>query len=132
MDLISIAARIPTRRITKGEDAVDRLNYLFTPVILGIFGVLISMGSWVGDPISCWMPQHFTGSHSKYATSHCWVKNTYHLPFEEEIPHQHEGERVENGEIIYYQWLPFILVVQAILFYLPNVVCSSLNLYICY
>ena len=127
MDLVSIAARIPTRRIAKGEDTIDRLNYLFTPVILGVFGVMITMGHWVGNPITCWMPTHFTGSHSKFATSFCWVKNTYYLHFDNEIPKEHEGDLMRRGEIVYYQWLPFILLAQAVLFYMPNIVWTGLN-----
>ena len=67
-----------------------------------------------GDPIKCWVPQHFTGSHTKYTNAYCWVKNTYYLPFNEYIPNeveytdQHEGA----SELPYYQWLPFIMLAQ--------------------
>ncbi len=67
----------------------------------------------------------FSGSHKKYANSYCWIKNTYYLPFHEEIPRQHETEK--KREIIYYQWLPFILLLQAVFFYLPSVVWRAFN-----
>ncbi len=67
------------------------------------------------------MPQHFTGSHSKYTNNICWVKNTYYLPFDEHIPTENgcpsfrnHVEYPEDAEILYYQWLPFILLGQVI------------------
>ena len=57
--------------------------------------------------------------------SYCWVKNTYWLPFEHEIPKEHEDEK--RHEILYYQWVPFILLIQASMFYAPHAIWRALN-----
>ena len=47
----------------------------------------------------------------------CWTTNTYFLPFEtEEIPAENDPRR----RISYYQWVSFILLCEAIMFYLPR------------
>lgn len=122
--IVSLVVKVP-RNLRYDDDPVDRLSHRFTSLIIVVFAVLISMTQYVGKPITCWVPKHFTGSHTKYANSHCWVKNTYWLPFEEEIPKHHEEER--RREIIYYQWMPFILLTQAFFFYLPSAVWRAFN-----
>ncbi len=74
----------------KDNDFADRLSSRYTVFILIVDAIVVSAGMWVGDPIICWVPMHFTGSHTKYANSYCWVKNTYYLPFYDEIPKAHE------------------------------------------
>ena len=41
------------------------------------------------------------------------IRNTYYLPFHEEIPRQGE----ERDHIPYYQWIPFILLGQVSILY---------------
>ena len=78
---------------------------------------------FTGEPINCWVPAHFTGSHVAYANSYCWVKNTYYLPFDDYIPKDHEP----HDHLPYYQWVPLILLVQALFFYLPIMAWRTLN-----
>jgi len=40
---------------------------------------------YLNKPITCWAPVHFTGAHTKFMTSYCWVKNTYYLPWHDEV-----------------------------------------------
>jgi len=110
---------------SKDDDFADRLSNRYTVMIIIVFSVVVSGAMYVGSAITCWMPQHFHRSHTKFANSYCWVKNTYYLPYEEQIPHpeDHEARQV----IPYYQWIPFILIGQAALFYLPSVVWHGLN-----
>ncbi len=57
---------------------------------------------YLGSPIICWVPMHFTYSHTMYANSYCWVKNTYYLPMGENIP---DPEVTDKKMITYYQWV---------------------------
>ena len=57
--------------------------------------------------------------------SYCWIKGTYHLPIKEYIQHEHEENK--RDMISYYQWVPFILMCQALLFYLPIMFWRTLN-----
>ncbi len=55
----------------------------------------------------------------------CWVQNTYYVPPNATIPKE-QIER-EKGEIKYYQWVSFVLLLQAFLFYMPRVFWTSFS-----
>jgi hypothetical protein len=42
------------------DDWVDRLNHLYTVLLLCVFAVFTGGGQYVGDPIQCWCPAQFT------------------------------------------------------------------------
>ncbi len=107
------------------DDRVDRLSSIYTVLLMVVFAILVNMTQWIGKPIICWTPKHFTGAHIKFANSYCWIKTTYYLPFDDEIPKGHEGETRQN--IQYYPWIPFILLAQALFFYAPSAVWHSFN-----
>ena len=122
--LVKLMTSGPDKGSKHDDDFSDRLSHRYTVIILVTFAVLVGMTHYVGKPISCWAPKHFTGSHNKYTNSYCWVRNTYFLPFEEHhIPHELE----DRQHVPYYQWIPFILLGQAVLFFLPSVVWHGLN-----
>ncbi len=78
----------------RDNDFADRLSSRYTVFILVTFAIIVSFNMHVGSPIHCWTPVHFEDGHTKYANSLCWVKNTYYLPFYEEIPKAHEARYV--------------------------------------
>jgi hypothetical protein len=123
MDLVTVFTSLPDTKAKKDDDISDRLSSRYTVVILVVFAIVVSASQYVGTPIVCWVPVHFTGSHTKYTNSYCWVRNTYYLPYQEHIPKEHEDKQT----IPYYQWVPFILLSQAILFYLPSIIWHGLN-----
>ncbi|KAI0223079.1 Innexin-19 [Lamellibrachia satsuma] len=108
---------------SKDDDFADRLSCRYSVVILAVLAASISLSDVVREPISCWAPAHFADSHEKYANSYCWVRNTYYLPWNDEIPRPHE----ERQTIPYYQWVPFILLGQALFFYLPTLIWHNFN-----
>jgi len=42
-------------------------------------------------------------------TNYCWVRNTYYLPWDDQVPMYDTEQR---QMIPYYQWIPFILLAQ--------------------
>ena len=107
------------------DDWVDRLNHLYTVILLVIFAVFISGGQYVGNPIECWTPAHFTGAFVSYTKSYCWVKNTYYIPMGDSIPT--ENARRNSEELTYYQWVPIILMFMAFMFKFPCLVWRMFN-----
>ncbi len=124
-DLVGVFTSNSDTKTRKDDDFTDRLNCQYTVAVCVVFALMVSMHQFVGDPISCFPPQHLTDNQVKYANAYCWVRNTYYLHFDEEIPKEHEHEKRQM--IPYYQWIPFILLGQALMFYLPSAVWHSFN-----
>lgn len=100
------------------DDWVDRLNHIYTVVLLVLFALFTGGGQYAGDPIQCWCPAHFTGSYVAYAKSYCWIKNTYYIPMHETIIPDNPSHR--EHELTYYQWIPLMLIFMAFLFKFPT------------
>ena len=120
-----IGGGVPQGKSRNDDDFSDRLNHRYTVALMVIFAIVVSTKQYVGDPINCWVPAHFSGNWEEYTNSYCWIKNMYHLPFEEHIPHEHEEDK--RDMILYYQWVPIILLVQGLLFYMPIMIWRTLN-----
>lgn len=97
------------------DDLIDRMYHRFTTGILVVFAIVVSTSQYAGDPIECWAPPHYTSNHVKYANSFCWSYGTYYLPFDEHV--ENRGDK--STQLHYYQWVPFLLLLQAVFAYLP-------------
>ena len=119
------------------DDFVDRLNRKYTIYLLLICCAIISSKQYVGEPLSCFCPSHFTGAHVEYTNNICWISNAYYVPIDDiftingdsnnninnnnyfdddDKPNSPIRVVKVNNLIIYY---PFLLLIQAIFFYLP-------------
>ncbi|XP_071103534.1 innexin unc-9-like isoform X4 [Haliotis cracherodii] len=123
--IIGSVGRVANVKVRNDDDLIDRVNHLYTTGILIIFTVVVSARQYVGDPIRCWCPAQFTGAHVDYANNICWISNTYYIPMNEVIPVEHH-KRTEK-ELTYYQWVPVVLLIQALMFYIPCIIWRLLN-----
>ena len=57
--------------------------------------------------------------------SYCWIRNTYYLAAEEDVPSEEEAAKLPR--LPYYQWVPVILLTQALLFYMPYGIWVALS-----
>ncbi|VDM40170.1 unnamed protein product [Toxocara canis] len=116
------------------EDFIDRLNYRVTSYILlaAAFTIIAKIrnqltNEYGGKPIQCWLPAELASQKGweQYAEDYCFVENTYYVPLDQKIPQssRHRSER----ELTYYQWVPFMLMMQALMFTGPHVFWRMLN-----
>lgn len=96
------------------DDLIDRMNHQYSVIFLFLFTVIISTSQYVGDPIHCWTPGHFTSNHNDYTNRVCWISYTYSIPRNTLV-----GQSDLKSVINYYQWVPLVMLLQAFLFYLP-------------
>ena len=121
--MLAALAHIGELRFHHDDDFIDRMSRTYTTTILMLFALLVSTKQYVGDPITCWCPAQFRESHVAYTNKICWVTSTYYLPFETRVTEEN-GPRKKIG---YYQWIPMILIIQAVLFYIPCLLWRILN-----
>ena len=95
--------------------------YIPTKLVFILCSVIVLQCLSHHTPPFCLFPP---GSHTKYATSFCWVRNTYYVPLDERLP---KPDEPREHVIPYYQWVPFILLIQALFFYLPSAFWHGLN-----
>jgi hypothetical protein len=110
---------------SKDDDWADRVSHLWTVGLLAMFTLLVSSALYVGDPIQCWASAKYSDSEVSYIKSVCWISNTYVSPHDQPLIHD-RAER-KDKEISYYQWVPIILMFQALMFKLPNLLWRLLN-----
>lgn len=119
MSIVSAFTHGKQRRVNT-DDFSDRLAYRYTSTMLITFAAIISTKHYVGEPMHCWVPAHFTGNNDKYVNNYCWVSNTYYLPLDENVPTDKSAR--DDLKLRYYQWIPLILLTQAMLFYIPSAI----------
>ncbi|CAF0937521.1 unnamed protein product [Adineta steineri] len=113
------------RQFRDDDSYIDRLSHRYTTTLCVVFAILVTTKQYAGDPIDCWVPAQFKTSYEAYTDSYCWIANTYYIPIDQELPDDEPGRR--SQDILYYQWVPFILLFQAFLFYFPRIVWRTLN-----
>ncbi|CAF1274208.1 unnamed protein product [Adineta ricciae] len=128
MDLVGIIRRLPEIVAYNkfDDDLFDRLNYSHTVTILTVFAIIVTNRQFSENQIKCWVPAQFTGSYEQYVNQICFITNTYSFDMHESLPDDYH-QRHEH-ELKYYQWTPFILLLMAILFYIPHQFWRGLSL----
>ncbi|XP_061165160.1 innexin unc-9-like isoform X2 [Saccostrea echinata] len=128
MMLDSVLGSFATYARLKGrydDDWIDRLNHLYTTIIFIIFTIVVSTKQYVGEPIHCWCPAEFMESMVDYTNNVCWIQNTYYVHLDDDIPKSQHAR--EDRQITYYQWVPMILLFQALLFKVPCILWRILT-----
>lgn len=119
------------------DNKVFQLHYRFTTFLFFVFSILSTTNSMLGDPINCACDQcELAGLSKKMVDTHCWVSGTYTVinkhPHSIGLRKEYHGignvysaESEENPNRfrkyhMYYQWIPFTLFLQGVLFYMPH------------
>lgn len=127
LDLLSSYQKLASYDFEKlnSDDFVDKLSRKFSAIMMICFTTILGVANLVGKPLECWCHNEYSGSRCNYAKTFCYITNffvpvgnTSHLPAREEL---------ETHRILYYQWVPYIFLFQAFLFYAPSLLWSVLN-----
>lgn len=109
------------------DNSVFRLHYRFTVIMLLAFSLLVTARQYIGDPIDCHAPS--STLRADMIDQYCWVSSTISLPkaydrnVGSDVAYPGIDKYVPGDDQIkhqYYQWVCFVLFLQAILFYLPH------------
>lgn len=109
------------------DNMVFRFHYRITSAILFVCCILCTTNSLIGDPISCIADSSLPGH---VINTYCWITSTFTLPHQQGKPvgthvaHPGVGTYVDGENETryhsYYQWVPFMLFFQGLLFYVPH------------
>lgn len=111
--------RVSKQAKFKDDDYADRLSHKYSVALCIVFTLLVGSGQFVGSPIACWAPAHFSGPMVNYANHICWIASTYYVPMNDTLYNPHQFAQKAEARINYYQWVPFILCLMAVCFYAP-------------
>ncbi|CAL8077683.1 unnamed protein product [Calicophoron daubneyi] len=113
------------------EDFADRLSHFFSTVIILMLAGVTMANVYFLRPISCTLPTAPDFKFNDFAESVCWVRGTMALTESDQMPMNMEDWKQvkDKSDISFYQWVPFCLSIQAMLFFLPHVVWESLASY---
>ncbi|KAL7059077.1 hypothetical protein AAHC03_012894 [Spirometra sp. Aus1] len=110
------------------EDFADRLSHLVSSLIILLLAGVTMTNVYFLRPISCTLPTAPDGHFTVFAESLCWVQGTIGLKVDDALPNDAaDWEKLkERSDISFYQWVPFCLSIQAMLFYLPHLIWQAL------
>ncbi|XP_020811408.1 innexin inx3 [Drosophila serrata] len=114
------------------DNMVFRCHYRITTAILFTCCIIVTANNLIGDPISCIndgsIPMHVINTF-------CWITYTFTIPGQQ---HRQIGTDVaapglgndygqEKRYHSYYQWVPFVLFFQGLMFYVPHWVWKNME-----
>lgn len=107
------------------DNMVFRCHYRLTSAVLFLCCVLVTANNLIGDPISCINDGAIPGH---VINTYCWITYTFTLPGQHgrqlgtAVAHSGLGNEYNQEQTFhsYYQWVPFMLFFQGILFYTPH------------
>ncbi|KAK6165282.1 hypothetical protein SNE40_022234 [Patella caerulea] len=109
----------------RDDDFINVMNHVITPGLLLLAATGTYLTQWLGEPIHCWTPAEYKEEKNfqNYVDSFCWITEMYNVPMDTELPKLKE-DRGENL-VGFYRWVSVLLLLQALMFKLPNVLWMS-------
>ena len=123
---------------SRPDNFVFRLHYKITFGILMLASILVSCYEYIdtdGSAIQCMVDQN-AGVKIEMVNTFCWFSSTFTLPryWEGKVgkdllsygvgPYLEQDRKVHHA---YYQWVPLMLAMQAIMFYLPHYIWKMME-----
>lgn len=126
------AAKILKKHNSQVDNAVFHLHYRVTFVVFLISSILVTAKEYVGTPIQCISKTIPTNVLNTF----CFIMSTFSVPRYWDAPlgdgvaYPGVGVHEPDDEIkfhAYYQWVPFVLFLQAVMFYMPRYLWKSME-----
>ncbi|KAF2358625.1 Innexin [Trinorchestia longiramus] len=117
----------------RADNLVFRLHYRFTFMVFMVAAMLSTLYDVIGEKIIC-MVDTEDDALQKAVQSYCYITGTYtvdKLHYGEvgvDMPHPGVGPHTMEESVThhtYYQWVPFVLILQGSMFYLPHLVWKN-------
>lgn len=125
LDIFGGLRRVFRRRIVCVDNIVFRLHWMLTTAILIASSLAVTSRQYLGDPIAC--IRSGDSPSSRIVDTYCWIHATFAIPsaFTKKVGSEVAYPGIENSNnserkyYAYYQWICFILFLQAVFFYFP-------------
>jgi len=124
---------VSTKKL-KLENTAFRISARLTVAILFLFAGLVTLQNLIGEHIKCIVPPS-DDVRGAAVNQYCFIMSTYTVPalynktVASEVPAfgvgPHNPEEDEEKYHSYYQWVPFVLFFQAILFMVPHILWKA-------
>lgn len=113
------------------DNMVFKLHYRVTFLALMLSTLLVTSRQYIGEHIRCIIGDKWNDDQVKVINTYCFFMSTFTVPkhmnltYAElgEIAHPGVGPTSKDDDVVhhaYYQWVPFVLFFQGILFYMPH------------
>jgi innexin len=104
-------------QLNNDDGFVEKLSRKYSFALMIIIASIIAMVQLVGAPITCWCPDDYSDTRCDYASQYCYITSFY-VPVSNTtgLPKMSD---LKSHKIMYYQWIQYIFLFNAILFYLP-------------
>lgn len=126
LEIINNYASLKSFRIQAYNDdgPFEKLVRKFSAIMMIVLSSVFLIAQLVGKKIQCWCPNEYSDPKCDYAITHCYLTELY-IPLSNStsLPNR---ENLRSHKIIYYQWIPFILFLQAVIFYFPSIIWRCL------
>lgn len=111
------------------DNHVFRLHYRVSVIIFLAAIALVTSGQFIGSPINCMSDSMSNGIMDSY----CWLHSTYSVNsrYKGELGKDHPmpgiGPDDDSGHVYhrFYQWVGFVLILQAGMFYMPRLLWKT-------
>jgi len=129
----------PKVEVPRADNFVFRLHYRATFAFLAVASILVSSYSYIdskGSAIQCMINKGQPDVVGPIVQKYCWIMSTFTLPryYEgvqgQDVMYHGVGPIEEGDETVYhayYQWVPLMLMFQAICFYMPHWIWKQLD-----
>lgn len=126
------AGKLLQRTNARVDNTMFFLHYRATFIFLMVSSALITAKEYFGSPIQCYALK--SAIPGNVLNTYCFIMSTYSVTKHNEtgvrVVYPGVGPHTPDDDVVYrsyYQWVPLVLFLQAMSFYIPRFVWKSLD-----